>query len=102
MQFLILVCAGSDFAPDIETMKRHTVAWVDEVEGKGMRKTGARAYAPEDADREGGRREGGRHARSTGRRRRADRRLRPLDPSAGTWRSRRVRCTTTSTSSSLT
>ncbi len=26
MQFLILVCAGSDFAPDIETMKSDTVA----------------------------------------------------------------------------
>jgi hypothetical protein len=48
MQYMLLVCHDDTFNPP-DTMEAETTAWVAEVDGRGIRKTGSRLRPISDA-----------------------------------------------------
>ena len=48
MQYMLLICYDDTFQPR-ERMEEETVAWVEEMEGRGVRLSGDRLRPPSDA-----------------------------------------------------
>ncbi len=48
MQFLLIICHDESFAPT-ESLVREIVAWIEEMESRGIRKYGNPLKAPNDA-----------------------------------------------------
>ena len=48
MEYLLIICTDEPFTPD-EDMAQTTTAWVDDVDGRGIRKAGDRLRPATDA-----------------------------------------------------